>query len=113
MLIDSIFSSLCEFDTRVLIILKVNIIVMKLHLPIGSLIILTILITIQVTHAQEFNSDLEVKDIRTRIVDASWEIDVHNDRADPTINNSRIMFNLQFELWNPYDRGLVSYGSSS
>lgn len=62
--------------------------------------------------SQNFESDPEVKEIRSRVVDVSWIIS-HNENQNLERNESYIQFTVELELWNPHNRELVSYGSSS
>lgn len=62
--------------------------------------------------SQNFESDLEVKEIRSGIVDVSWIISQSEDQY-PVRNETYIQFTVELELWNPYNRELISYGSSS
>jgi hypothetical protein len=79
-----------------------------------SLFIIALIVGMQSATAQDYRSDPEVKDIRTRVVDVSFEIDIHQYVFDgEPSNETEISFLILMELWNPHDRELVSYGSSS
>ncbi|MHA2170136.1 MAG: hypothetical protein ACXADH_16010 [Candidatus Kariarchaeaceae archaeon] len=79
-----------------------------------SLFIIALIVGMQSATAQDYRSDPEVKDIRTRVVDVSFEIEIHQYVFDgEPSNETEISFLILMELWNPYDRELVSYGSSS
>lgn len=87
---------------------------MKFRISVVSLVILMTLISFQFTQAQNFESDHEIEDIRSRVVDVTWELDINTDYwSDSTINDTFIGFRVELELWNPHNRDLVSYGSSS
>ncbi|MCE7736726.1 MAG: hypothetical protein GPJ54_17725 [Candidatus Heimdallarchaeota archaeon] len=68
----------------------------------------------QTVISQNFDSDPEVKEIRSRIVDVSWNINrmVYTTASD-TYNETYVQFEVDLELWNPFDKALISYGSSS
>lgn len=87
---------------------------MKVRLVIVLLLLTLVLIHNQALSAQDFESDEEAKEIRSRILDVSWTIE---DRVVQTtegdLNESRVQFKVDIELWNPYNFELVSYGSSS
>ncbi|MHA2170137.1 MAG: hypothetical protein ACXAB7_09620 [Candidatus Kariarchaeaceae archaeon] len=77
-------------------------------------LIIGLILAMQSATAQDFESDPEVKDIRTRVFEVSYQIETHQYSFDgESPNDTEIRFTILMELWNPYDSELVSYGSSS
>jgi hypothetical protein len=78
--------------------------------------LLIISFTHQLVEAEDNNwiSDPEVKDMKARVVDISWNaLDRFDIRTEDGTNDTLISFDIELEIWNPYNQELVSYGSSS
>ncbi len=87
---------------------------MKFRFSLIIPILLMTIISSSITHPQNFESDPEVGDIRSRVIEVTWELDINTHYwSDSTINDTFIGFRVELELWNPHNRDLVSYGSSS